>query len=719
MKRQNISSLSKKRSFAMVLLLRVDVYPSSTSAPSSFSQVGGATQFGTQHEATGTNATTTTTTTLYTSLSTNDDTDPAAAGRLLTVGRKTGQVTFPQDQSVSRLHASVRLVLSESQHEHFEQLQKDHSDRPILPPLVARTPAEIEACSKYGWCLVVETLGKAGCTIIHVDQNRDAAVNDVGQLPAAIQRLIGPASRAVCCQTVAATASAEPQHVVLNPDWFQLSSSSSRLVILVCGKAGSCVVLRRQPLCYIASGISNTRNDWPTPWQFYCLGVTAATSLHDTNITHLVTPQREATPKQLVAWCRGWTVVAPAYWDYLWQRSANDDLHADQYPPRPDFNNFWTERQPRADLWATLTYLSVTRDDFEALIQTADATIVKLYNDQQQDKMPAIKQRLDDWRQAHPTCPCFALLLPPSKSKSSAVQMFQDCNIPLITPKRIGECITQQVLPVELSVVRVDPAPDKVSRASPSESTLPTSTLRDAESVTVPAMDPEEPSTSWTSSQRIKPTVPTEPSSIRSKASNRSNRSESPAHHDDSDFQIPPPAIQNKALESTAFDDEHDLPNRQPPIVDDCLQVKPDKQLLSALDDTPKLPLANASGWFTCAPANSTKRQKLARSREEIAALTGNEVLDAATTQTQALHLLVTPDTPVPRALTGRAVVNYSKFRKNLVAQPSALPTGSSWQLGTAGATATWQPPPAVAREYEKQERELQEQLRRAEELFR
>jgi hypothetical protein len=695
----------------MVLLLRVDVYPSSTSAPSSFSQVGGATQFGTQHEATGANATSTTT--LYTSLSSNDDNDPAAAGRLLTVGRKTGQVTFPQDQSVSRLHANVRLVLSASQQEHFLQLQKDHSDRPILPPLAARTPAEMEACSKYGWCLVVETLGKAGCTIIHVDQNRRDDEEPANDLPAAIQHLIGPASQAVSCQTVAATASAEPQHVVLNPDWFQLSSSS-RFVILVCGKAGSCVVLRRQPLCYIASGIKNA--GWPTPFQFYCLGVTAATSLHDTNITHLVTPQREATPKQLVAWCRGWTVVAPAYWDYLWQQQRRLDLHADQYPPRPDFNNFWKLR-PRADLWSSLTYLSVTRDDFEALIQTAGATIVKLYDD---DKMPA-KQRLDDWQRAHPTCPCFALLLPSSKSKSSALlQMFQDCNIPLITPKRIGECITQQVLPVELSDSRVDPAPDsKASRASPSESTLPTSTLRDAESVTAPAMDPEEPSTSWTSSQRIKPmtTVPTEPSAIRSKTSNRSKRTESPAH----DIQIPPPAVRSKAaLEPQAFDDEHDLPNRQhPPPPDDQKQVRPDNQTVSALvvDDTPKLPLANASGWFTCAPADSTKRQKLARSREEIAVLTGNEVLDAATTQT--MHLLVTPETPVPRARSGRAVVNFSKFRKNLVAQPSALPTGSSWQLGMTGATATWQPPPAVAREYEKQERELQEQLRRAEELFR
>jgi hypothetical protein len=210
--------------------------------------------------------------------------DADTAGRLITVGRKTGDVTFDDDKSVSREHCILRLV---SVNENVAGIL--HSlTAPLPPPMKPRNPEEIKACDNdLQMCVVLENIGKVGSFVVQerppADTNsrrragrRDNSdtedeTEDEGNAGIAVpaSQTVGgvrlsPIAEALIpdLSTVTLKYVGPGQSIVL--EQICTTTNSDKPVIVQCGKLGSTIVIQRKQ----SSGTGSGTPEWsPDSWK--------------------------------------------------------------------------------------------------------------------------------------------------------------------------------------------------------------------------------------------------------------------------------------------------------------------------------------------------------------------------------------------------------------------------------------------------------------------
>jgi pSer/pThr/pTyr-binding forkhead associated (FHA) protein len=396
---------------------------------------------------------------LATSASGTDDAD--MAGRLLTIGRKTGHVVFGGDKSVSREHCILRLVSANKTH---QQHVVGISNTRIPPPMKPRNPEEIKACDNdLQMCVVLENIGKVGSFVVQErvptlndsnDKNDNSDTDDdtdeeanTGVAASASQQMLGvqlsPAARALIPDpsTVTLKYVGPGESIVLE----KLSSNNKndKPVIVQCGKMGSTIVVQRQHIRIIRSGEAEKRlkADWRA--RLHCVGVQETTTL-DESTTHLLTAVRDTTSKQLAAWCWGLPIVTSNYLQALWERTSPASPLPDPADAEPgqDGQQFWYAPANR-QLLLGATYLSCNADDMELLVRAAGAAIVPLYGLTQAEALAKADEHLhSDERDSEPDYSCFALS--DDKSRRKLPRLLKERGVPQVSGKSIATSITEQ-----------------------------------------------------------------------------------------------------------------------------------------------------------------------------------------------------------------------------------------------------------------------------------
>lgn len=394
-------------------------------------------------------------------------------GRLLTVGRKVGDVLLRNDKTVSREHLIVRLVTTN------KAFPTSSSGRSTALPELARTAEEQQACQQsssfYQCAVVLESVGKLGSLIIEettatkksVTNPDDSDTDDEGDavlisqpgmamaasqgqqvvLPSWIQNLVVGSEEA---SKKSLSTRAVNQSTILTP----LNTDHGRIVVL-CGKQDSILVLTRVPLYVQRTRSSFPTNAVPSWWsELYATGAVEVSDggkisnvLHP-QTTHLILSERKTTHLQLCAWLKGIHIVKADYFQALLERkSMHDPLpRLDSYvPPCPSGHNFW-ESPPKLNVWNGLLYISMKRgDEWPDVVEAMGGTVCRLYqeienqsdsddnaDDRDEDEMS--QQRLS---QFDPACTWSVDL----KSRRYS-QPLKQANIPLFSSKDVAKAVT-------------------------------------------------------------------------------------------------------------------------------------------------------------------------------------------------------------------------------------------------------------------------------------
>jgi len=180
--------------------------------------------------------------------------------------------------------------------------------------------------------------------------------------------------------------------------------------------------------------------------------------------THLVTTERMAVAKQLIAWCYEIPIVSP---DFVQALGDHVDLEnpfpkPTDYPARAaDTKDFWESKVPRQDLLSNYIMLSADPspevEQAEGLAQAAGAKITKLYDKQKKHtkaKVTAFVKQAKSLLQnegASAQRQRAVLLTSTSKSKSSNANtvlllktLKEELAIPIVSSKMLAKTITQQ-----------------------------------------------------------------------------------------------------------------------------------------------------------------------------------------------------------------------------------------------------------------------------------
>ena len=250
-------------------------------------------------------------------------------GRLLTVGRKKGEILFASDKSVSREHGILRLVSSKTS---------------TCPP---RNDKESDACkaSSTSSCLVLEGVGKLGTFLVQRQTGRAAAKLNPDDSDATDDEEAFSQYPSQASATMLTPLSPVAKH-------FSSSAASLRLIepnesvvlslnspsIIQFGKLGSTVVVI--PLSYRILRVSSGKQPkLPLFEKADQLGIVDldTVTLNPDKVSHLVTQSRYASPKQLGAWSMGIPSVTNDYWKALCDRKSPSDPMPEEinYAPAP------------------------------------------------------------------------------------------------------------------------------------------------------------------------------------------------------------------------------------------------------------------------------------------------------------------------------------------------------------------------------------------------
>lgn len=669
--------------------------------------------------------------TLYPCLATCSSGD----GKILSVGRKTGDVVLANDKSASRDHCVLRVVSSSA------SLVTAAATAP-------RNDAEQQACQANSdhMCLVLEGIGRLGCYVV---QEPIEETKSVGRKPTSSKQRQAKdgdgedsetdddedveAVVALAQSQAAAAASGMPamshiaqvltarcknngraaaflklvgpeQTYILDPHLRQ-----HRRVIVQCGKLGSTLVIQRQAIHFVTSRNENIGRTLQAKLPLIdAHETTFASSSQDDNdshgedddpnypaVTHYLVKARSATPSQLTAWCYGIPICKPDYLLALLERTQpNDPLpdpKAAAFEPKSDGQAFWYQTPP-PKLWKSWTFMSTADDEMEQMIRAAGATIVALYDIvDPQDALAQAKllHAKSDY--------CFALKsssLSSSRNKKLS-QLLQTTSIPHITLKDVAKRLSKQQCPDGSDPRTI--SMETTTNTTLNQSSLDLSVLEDStasradmtgasvETTLVANKRGKEDAADVAKSQSKLMDVITTDFVVEEASQPRGNK-------------------RRAVSAQERQEDESKKGNNN----DQSGQVKKRIKL-----DT------SASGWLTTAPKGS-KRKQYVRTKAEIIEATGNEdIIDAAPTE-RCKGLIVhtvSPDDPPQQQHTRHRSnqvsvpgPNFKAFRKNSVPQH---PVGARIRLRAV------LPMESQRREFDEERKELEEQQRRADELFR
>eukprot|EP00977_Amphora_coffeiformis_P005541 scaffold1170_cov174-Amphora_coffeaeformis.AAC.25 len=416
----------------------------------------------------------------------NDDDN----GRLLTVGRKTGNVVLGKDKSVSREHMIIRMVTT----------NKTLPGGSKMAPLPARTPEEQKACQEssfYQCSAVLESVGKLGTYIVEeapavahaindnkngddsdTDDEGDAMISQSGVFASQASQL--PLSSWIRTLVLGDNANDNSRHIqsrlinqstILTP----LDSGNGRVVVL-CGKQESILVLTRIPLFIQRTKTAFDKSNVPSWWsEIYAAG---AVDLSETvppgtmlmaQTTHVISGSRKNVPSRLShfssymrikltltgAWLKSLPIVKADYFRALLERKSPVDPLPDstEYEaPYPLKASFW-RGTPIAKVWNGLTYVSMkSGDDWPDVVEAMGGTVFRLYHessqhpdsnsddDDEEDEEQISQQRLAAF---DPLCTWSV-----DWKVRRYVKPLKDAKIPIFSAKEVAKAVANsQVLP--------------------------------------------------------------------------------------------------------------------------------------------------------------------------------------------------------------------------------------------------------------------------------
>lgn len=399
---------------------------------------------------------------------------------VLSVGRKNGTIVFSTDKSVSRDHCAVQVVSTNP------QLLKAYPKIVVAP----RNDAESKACQTSPYCLVLEVSGKLGCSVVKkktnpqhdadaadatkpVETDDDDATDDedaigsaslaagsqlrtsqVGLVASGLATVTGVAPSAMTMRLFGSTDPVDVEVVGANQSTvLELPQSSTSPLVVQCGKMGSTLVLYNQQIKYATGrsglGLKKTKANELLP---LTVGAVPAPSIADA--THFIVKARSANPQHVTAWSRSLPAVTPDYLVALSQRQDHTEALPDisAFEPKSDGHAFWYST-PNPRLWSMWTLLTLKPQDeeFEELVVAAGGRVLALYehDDPVAVGVAAHKQSTDN----------NVFMVTTSKRRNKATQQLLDRlverGIPTYTAKELTTNLANQKLP------NGDDAPDE------------------------------------------------------------------------------------------------------------------------------------------------------------------------------------------------------------------------------------------------------------------
>jgi hypothetical protein len=714
--------------------------------------------------------------------STTENVDDKAA-LLLSLGRKAGDIAFPNDRSVSRQHCAIRCV-----HE-------------------PRNDAERRACqaNPFQMCLVLENFGgKAGTFIAETpplavessntkdgddaatgdNTDDDEATDDEGGGMISQQASQQPSQQQVAALgdgTVAADVNlsasmrhfwkkGQPQLVRLDVGQSRVLdfSQKQRSIMLQAGVKGSTLKVTWVPFSVVFSRVpKEIHYEWKK--KLHQIGALEESSITEAT-THLITPQILPTAKPLTACCRGIPIVTPDYLQALMDhdQSSKDPLPSvEQYKaPFPEDGTMGVLKAEAADPKLMAGYVVFTLDstEMDPLFRFAGGTLVPL---QEESSEKARLAKTEETLKAFADKKNHQVFLVMSSKKRLFSKLVAMDNIFALKPEAWAKAVAQQEPKL------VDVKGDSIPLPSASSSSTPTSSApQDPDASGGSDTEDEAPASSKERDVNLQTqeelTTTTTTTAREEKVSRKrtGDDSNSSSQQVDScsmtEIHLPsqkrrrretPPPVEQAPETETAVHEESPVQDEETPQgenenedfpveqdvsmeEEEAPQPEPTKQsrrknkaeISSASTDSNAqqcLAKPDATGWFTIAPKDNSLRKAWRKKASKMNAEEndGKHFMPPAHSE-HVVAIIPPPAAPGgnsnsngSRDVLGRRPrrsngPNFKTFRKNIVPRKVDACERISLQVFQARESEQQQ-------RLEVNQRELEEEQRRADELFR
>jgi hypothetical protein len=678
------------------------------------------------------------------------------AGTLFTMGRKRGDCQVVHDQSVSRDHLRLTLVTAN------KTILESSSLLTAKPaPCDRSTPEQIEACqnSKYHTALVLTSLGKFGTYRVVITQpenqvdhdhlqekpnenDDDSATTADSQAIAASQlsqQLANTVPLSPITKKLIGNAKAKLECIEANKSIVLYPEGDTDMdhfpVILQCGKMGTTVVITKIEIRLVPSGLAKKELEAIQHSLFAINAVIdpeipdsssfhVALSKKSISWTYLVTPEYKAGINHLTAWCRNIPFVNVGFVHALLARTSPSSSLPDpsEFAPEPDpHSNLWQQKTPNPNLWSSCTFLSVSpKQDgqYEKLVAAAGGNVHCFYDS---DGVPfSDEEAMQQTRQLQKKSACFCI-----GGRRKLTKMLQEEGVPIISSKEFALAIIEQRLiqnplsgnPIGYIVSSIKPE-EKGSLASLSTE-VSNSELTDVDkshtqdSARQLVKDRDKQTEAEVNADGVKARRTSRKESSMQQASDNDNFSVADTgRKDENEMEIPDISQDVRACHETATEGmpaETIALKTRKPILEKALNVRNQRNRPCPRMSATEM---KQGGWI---PALPKTRGKFIRSAEEIKESTGWEEVRTAA-PTDIIEGLIVYNSSVTSQFAERsncpaahAGPNFKRFRKNSVPVPcssyiklrSVLPKESEYQ-----------------RDVEEQRHAIEEQQRRADELF-
>eukprot|EP00980_Cylindrotheca_fusiformis_P009668 scaffold2141_cov120-Cylindrotheca_fusiformis.AAC.3 len=627
--------------------------------------------------------------TLYACLATGKE-----DGCLVLGGRKTGDITFSSDKSVSRQHCTVRCV-------------------GLMPGMVKpRNEEEKKACSSSDqrMCLVYENTGKGGSFVATEDvatknpnqvddSDTDEETDDEGISQQSVRRQPNGSSEAAIPVDLPPVAAATREYFESKPVKLRkidvgeshiCKFDSGMTEIIQLGRFESTIKITHIPLRIMFSNMKSVEFEKTILPKLHTIG---GIRVDDTGSpSHLVTEELNAGAKQIVAWSQQLPMVRIGFLQALLDRKSS----ADPMPDPTDFPieknsdksiNFWS-KQPNRKLLGNFTLLSVEQGTFETLAIAAGVNLYRLYElaaaDEEQMKIA------NEVLSKQSGNVCFT-----PKTRKRITKKLHSLGVPLVDLKKLAKSVTGQTSQlIDASGAVLTPSTRLQSTPSPAQAARLTEESQEQNM-------PEEETPPETE------TTPYETQCLLDPASQPLAA--------DSDHPMPdqPEMIPEESIEAAQMDESSDQDIPQPKHKTTSRKSTRSSSHGSVEESGDKLQAIDKNGWFTAAPKGDNIRMQW---RERFSKLNGDEDFDFETTvETETMEVLTSDQEVrtwrVPPGRKRNGVPDFRKFRKNAVADRDSAIT---IELRVVEPQENQD-----QQSFEEHERELAEEQRLADALFR
>ena len=379
-------------------------------------------------------------------------------GVLLTIGRKAHNDIVLQEKSISRDHCLFRVVstASPSCWPATVLVQGQELSLGSGMPIEPRNEIERKACrnAPHHTIIVLESIGKKGCHVLleqgqqrsktetsrHEPQDTDdeATDDDEQEQPSSSSQIpLSQISKQIAKEKELLNPILKPcgSHYILGPFLSNHNPSRRSSISIQCGGLSSLVIEQVEWKIYARGNIS-LKNDFPIEKADRLFGITLLPQF-SMEITHLIADRMESVPKQIAAWAAGKHTVTPDYLLELFIRSKPSDPLPDplKFQPKTDSQTFWS-RKSNPELWSKANFLSIAEDEYETMVSSAGPRIIKLH--QMEDHI-AIERARSALNEFGPTS-CFCV----TDSRRKLVADLRKLGVPVFSTRATAKAIIEQ-----------------------------------------------------------------------------------------------------------------------------------------------------------------------------------------------------------------------------------------------------------------------------------